>query len=212
VKELGLWENTMIIVLSDHGVPIGEHGIIRKVMPWPYEELSRAVLIIRHPEGIGRGRRIKTYVETIDIMPTILDFLKIDINKVRSYWTVKPSEIHGKSLLPLMSGEIDTIREFAISGHFKRSYSIRWKDYTLCIWPPKAEEPYQWGFLKLYETNIRKIAELYRVDRDFIPPPPKDFNLRRNIIEKVNIIEEEKDIAKELEVKLRKKIMELLGY
>jgi len=212
VKELGLWENTMIIVLSDHGIPLGEHGLIKKGMPWPYEELSRAVLMIRHPECIGKGRRIKSFVETVDIMPTILDFLNIDVNKIRSPWTVKPPEIHGKSLIPLMSGEVKSIKEFAISGHYKRSYSIRWGDYTLCLWPPKAEAPYQWGLFEIYETKIVKTAELYRVYRDFIPPPPKDFDWRRDVVEKENIIEKEKDLANELEVKLRRKIMELLGY
>jgi len=57
-----------------------------------------------------------------------------------------------------------------------------------------------------------KTSELYKVNRDFIPPPPKDFDWRRDVVEKENIIENEKDIANELEVKLRRKIMELLGY
>ena len=211
VKELGLWENTMIIVVSDHGIPLGENGIIKKVLPWPYEVLSRAVLIIRHPEGIGKGRHIKAFVETIDIMPTILDFLGIDINKVRSPWSAKPSEIHGKSLLPLISGEVDGIREFAISGHYKNSYSIRWKDYTLLLWPPQMGAPYQWGLYEVYKTIITKTTpELYKVNRDFIPPPPKNFNWRRDVIEKENIFEKEKDVAVELEVKLRRKMMEYI--
>jgi arylsulfatase A-like enzyme len=46
IEELGLSDNTMIIFLSDHGQPLGEHGIIKKVKPWPYDELSRIPLII----------------------------------------------------------------------------------------------------------------------------------------------------------------------
>jgi arylsulfatase A-like enzyme len=215
IKELGLWENTMIIVLSDHGIPLGENGIIKKYLPWPYEVLSKAVLMIRHPEGVGRGRYIDARVETVDITPTILDFLGIDITKKRSPWSVNPLEIHGKSLIPLISGDVkeEEFREFAISGHYKRSYSIRWRNYTYITWPSRVEAPYQWGLYEVYRTRIEKTSpELYKVDRDYIPPPPKNYDWRKDVIEKENIIDIEKDVAKELEVKLRRKIMQLLKY
>ncbi|MBS7641572.1 hypothetical protein KEJ40_00160 [Candidatus Bathyarchaeota archaeon] len=53
------------------------------------------------------------------ILPTILDFLDIDLERV-SPWSVKP-DIQGLSLKPLIEGEAESIRSIAISGHYKRS-------------------------------------------------------------------------------------------
>jgi arylsulfatase A-like enzyme len=209
VKELGLWENTLIILLSDHGEPLGEHGIIRKVRPWPYEELSRIVLMVRHPDGMGRGRRVRAFVETVDVMPTILDCLNLEYHSEQSFWGVKVENMHGRTLLPLMKGEMEAIKDFAISGHYKRSWSIRDGDYTLYIWlKPGAE--YQWG-LKPIEMKEEKVKpELYKTERDYVPPPPRDYNWREDLPEKENLIDVEEDVAKDLELKLRRKILELL--
>ena len=41
LKRLGMYDQSLILILTDHGAPFGEHGILRKVRPWPYEELAR---------------------------------------------------------------------------------------------------------------------------------------------------------------------------
>jgi len=197
VMDLGLWENTLIILLSDHGEPLGEHGIIRKVQPWPYEELSKIALIVRHPEEMGKGEHIKSFVETVDIMPTILDFLGIN----------KEIVVDGKSLIALMMDKAEEIKEFAISGHYRRSWSIRNREFTLYIWPKSRI-----AFQQRSDIEEKTKPELYRTDRDYVPPPPKNYDLRRDLPEKENIIEIEKDVAQELEVKLKTKMLSLLGY
>ena len=81
LRALGMFDNTLIVFMSDHGEPLGEgmwgHGIMRKARPWPYEELVHVPLIIRHPEGIGGGERRAAFVQPPDIMPTALDFLEV---------------------------------------------------------------------------------------------------------------------------------------
>jgi len=122
IKELGLWENSLIMILSDHGEPLGEHGIIRKVRPWPYEELSRIVLIIKPPEDMNRKGRVRAFIQTPDIMPTILDFIKL--TEERSRWSVKPI-IQGTSLLSTILGKEEVARDYAIAGHFGSLWRIR---------------------------------------------------------------------------------------
>lgn len=75
-KELGLLENTLLIFLSDHGHPLGEHGIILKRPSNLYPELIHISLLIRHPQG-PKGMRIKGFVQTPDLFPTILNLLEI---------------------------------------------------------------------------------------------------------------------------------------
>ena len=53
MEELDLFENTLLILLSDHGVAHGEHGITGKPPYALWPELTDIVFMIRHPEGKG---------------------------------------------------------------------------------------------------------------------------------------------------------------
>ena len=69
-KERGLWSNTIVVVVADHGEGLGDHdwwthGIL-------YQEQIRVPLIIRVPD-IRTGLRVSSLVRTIDLVPTILD-------------------------------------------------------------------------------------------------------------------------------------------
>jgi arylsulfatase A-like enzyme len=123
VKELGLYDNSLIIFTSDHGAPFGEHGYIKKAQPGLHEELVHIPLIIRHPKGLGAGERIKALTQATEIMPTILDFLDQKL----------PRKVHGKSLLPLIAGEVDSIRDYAYCGHFKRNWNIRNHEWAFTL-------------------------------------------------------------------------------
>jgi len=132
-RELGLYENTLIIFLSDHGEPLGNkehgHGIMRKVRPWPYEELAHIPLIIRHPEGIS-GRH-SSFVQTPDIAPTISDFLGVEDKHMDA--------VQGKSLLQLITGKTEKLRDFAIAGYHNFSWSIITEDWSYIHWLHEGE-------------------------------------------------------------------------
>ncbi len=129
LKESGLYDNTMIVWLADHGEPLGHgehgHGIMRKCRPWPYDELVHIPMIIRHPD-IKPGR-ISAPVQNTDVAPTILDFLGIDDPEVIG-------EMTGKNLIPLMQGEVDKVRDFAIAGFHNMSWSIYTEDWSYIHW------------------------------------------------------------------------------
>ncbi len=109
LERLHLAHNTLVVVTSDHGHYFGEHGLQSKTGPL-YEEISHQVLQVRHPDGIGRGKRIGGIVKPPDFAPTILDMLGID--------APAEMEIQGTSWLPLLTGEKRSIRSTAISGNF----------------------------------------------------------------------------------------------
>ncbi len=120
LKEMGMYENTMIIFTTDHGEPFNEHGFIKKAQPGLYEELAHIPLLIKHPEGFGAGQKFDAMVETTEIFPTILDAFGQKI----------PSRIHGKSLLPMMRGEEEKIRDYAYMGYFKQSWRITDQEWS----------------------------------------------------------------------------------
>ncbi len=78
MEDLGLMDNTLLILLSDHGVALGEHGYTGKpsYVLWP--EITDIPFMIRHPEGKGAGQSSDYFASTHDVAPTILGFLGIE--------------------------------------------------------------------------------------------------------------------------------------
>ncbi|MFV0422056.1 sulfatase [Oleidesulfovibrio sp.] len=143
LKEQGLWDETMIVITSDHGQPMGEgehgHGIMRKCRPWPYEELVH-VPLLAHVPGVEGGKRISSFVQNVDISATVMDALGYynsdALNEAghESISTFDAEDMHGISLLPVMRGETDTVRDFAIAGYYGMSWSIITHDYSYIHW------------------------------------------------------------------------------
>jgi len=199
LKDLGMMDNTMVILVSDHGEFIGERGLMLKEEPWPYEELAQIAFIVRHPEGIGSGKRIKAFVDTTDIMPTILDYLKImgpDARQAAFEATkfipgASTDDIEGKSVLPLMSGDKEKIREFAVSGNFNLSWKIRDENWSYYMFGPEED------------TN-RSGPELYKIDPTYKVPSPTAFDRKKDWMERENVIEKYPDQAEKMELRLRR--------
>lgn len=127
LDETGLAENTIIIYTSDQGFFLGEHGWFDK--RFMYEESFRTPLMIRWPNHINAGVNNAQLVQNIDYAPTMLELAGIDI----------PTDIQGKSLLPLLKQEPVIWRD-ALYYHYyeypsihmvKRHYGIRTDRYKL---------------------------------------------------------------------------------
>ena len=71
---LGRTDSTLIVLTSDHGEELKDHGSMGHKSSL-YQEQARVPLILSHPKAIAPGRRITASVSAVDIMPTILDVL-----------------------------------------------------------------------------------------------------------------------------------------
>jgi len=151
VRALGLEENTLFLLVSDHGEPMGNgehgHGIMRKCRPWPYEELVHAPMIMRAP-GLEAGKRIKGFTQSCDVAPTVLDWLGLEDHP----------EMHGKSLLPLAQGEVDKLRDFAVAGYFRYSASIITADWSFIHWLGAQEKTVTDQWFQLYRAGTLSTA------------------------------------------------------
>ncbi len=87
LRQRGLFENTLVVVISDHGEEFKEHGRWRHGATL-YSESIEVPMIVKLP-GQSKGRRVAMPVQQIDVMPTILDTLNIAI----------PDTVEGQSLL-----------------------------------------------------------------------------------------------------------------
>jgi arylsulfatase A-like enzyme len=92
LKKSGAWDETLVIVTSDHGDQLGDHWIWGKD-GW-FDATFHVPLIIKAPGQAG-GRVVDAFTEAVDLMPTILTFLGLPV----------PPQIDGLSLMPWLRGE-----------------------------------------------------------------------------------------------------------
>ena len=71
-------QETLLVVLSDHGVALGEHDATGKPFWALYPEITDIPFFVRHPEGRGAGETSDYYASTHDVAPTVLGFLGVE--------------------------------------------------------------------------------------------------------------------------------------
>jgi arylsulfatase A-like enzyme len=76
LRKLGLYDNTLVVVTSDHGEAFGEHDLLRHEVGFVYQNLVSIPLIIKYPQQLD-PRRSDELVSQVDFMPTILDLAGI---------------------------------------------------------------------------------------------------------------------------------------
>lgn len=114
LKDMGLWDKTVVIITGDHGESLGEHGI-KGHLEGLYQATTHVPLIIRHP-GLPelKGRRFSELVERLDLAPTLLDIAGAPYAGL---------ELQGMSLLSLMRQPGLPWRQYAF-GSSKRSVDL----------------------------------------------------------------------------------------
>ena len=103
----GLSENTLLIVLSDHGVALGEHDTTGKPFWALWPEITDIPYFIRHPAGKGAGQTSDHYASTHDVAPTVLGVLGLE----------PPQPMDGQDLSVLLDGGEPGPREHFTLGY-----------------------------------------------------------------------------------------------
>ncbi|MCD6416700.1 MAG: sulfatase [Planctomycetes bacterium] len=127
LREMGYMDDSLVCVLADHGHPLADHGKFLKGTDRMHSELLKAPLMIRFPGARFGGKRLDALAQFPDLMPTWLDALGL---------SPAAHDLAGKSLMPVIRGERDAIRDVTISGyHVGVERAIRDKRYGLVIRP-----------------------------------------------------------------------------
>jgi len=92
MDERRLLDDTLVVITSDQGVCLGEHGLFMKRNF--YEQSAGGILIVSWPGRLPEGKAIDDPVELVDVMPTVLDAAGVPA----------PSTVQGRSLLPMIAG------------------------------------------------------------------------------------------------------------
>ena len=159
VDDLGLWENSIVVFTSDHGMSLGEHTRTGKTNIndgddrfWPmYPEIAHIPFLVAAP-GLKGDRTVDTFAQPFDIQPTLLDLAGVDASP--------PEPFHGRSFAGLLAGRSrKPIRDFAVCASSIRS--------AACPLAPGATTPMlytdRWAYTPIGSAGP---CELYDLKRD----------------------------------------------
>ncbi|MFT4726474.1 MAG: arylsulfatase A-like enzyme [Granulosicoccus sp.] len=158
--ENDLWKDTCLILTTDHGFLLGEHDWWAKNRMPVYDEIARIPLMIYHPEYAAQGgTRRESLTQTIDIMPTVLQFHNQPV----------PQDVMGKALLPLLQSD-EPLRDAAIYGYFGAACNVTDGRYVYYRYPEvmNADELYEYTLMPTRMTSRFAISEL--VDATLVEP------------------------------------------
>ena len=135
LDELGLAGDTLVIFTSDNGFYNGEHGLGDKRSA--YDESLRIPLLVRYPKLTGKGATCDEMALNIDVAPTFLELAGLKV----------PSEMQGKSWLPLLAGKQTWWRQSFLAEYFyERNFvgtptllAVRTRDAKLIKYPGHDE-------------------------------------------------------------------------
>ena len=197
LKDEGILDDTLIIVTADHGERLSpqdwDHGTL-------YDAIIHIPLIMRSPKIFPSNLRIRGFGQHIDLLPTILDIVGA---------SVKALDIDGKSLLPLLKGEV--LRDEIFMEQVTQKRGVRTKKW-------KFIHDIMRGTFELYdlEKDPLETENLIETEKDKAEELQEKMNrwVRENIERgcKDPIIYERQEMSElsRMRVKYREKISQLL--
>lgn len=174
----GLAENTIIVLTSDQGFYLGDHGFFDK--RFIYEESLRMPFIVKYPKKVKAGSVNENIITNIDFAPTLLDLANINTREPMQGNSFKPI-LFGKTPADWQKSMYYHYYEFPYWHHVQPHYGIRTEKYTLAH----------------FYHNI-DVWELYDLEKD-----PKQMNNIINDAQYTNVVTKLKDELKGLMIKYK---------
>ena len=122
LKDLGEYDNTIIVFASDQGLAVGSHGLMGKQNLY---EHSMGVPLIFSGPGIPRGGSSDAFAYLFDVYPTVCDLVGAPI----------PKSLEGKSLVPVIRGEARSVRDCVFLAYKDLHRAVRRGRWKLIRYP-----------------------------------------------------------------------------
>lgn len=173
LKENQLEENTVVVLTSDHGEMMGSHGLMAKHV-W-YEESIGVPFCIRWPKVIA-PRRTDLLLNTVDIMPTLLRLLQLDIpNTVEGidlsdYIIEEKSGGPEEAYISAYPGREEAIEAFRHAGIDNRAFG----------WRAIRTHQFMYVIHHGYAPGDESIRLLYDLTKDKLQLAPERIELQQN--------------------------------
>ena len=162
LKDMGIYEDTLVIYMGDNGFMFGEHGLIDKRVA--YEPSMRVPMLVQCPSLIKGGTVVDEMIANIDVGPTVMEAMGLK----------KPAHMDGESFLPIVEGkEISWRDDFLYVYYWEKNFpqtpttfALRTDKYKYItyygLWDADElydleKDPEETNNL-LYESEFQKIA------------------------------------------------------
>ena len=160
LEDKGIAENTLVIFTSDHGDMLGDHQLLVKGAFF-YDPVVKVPLIVRWPDKINRGKRIKELVQIYDLTNTILSLAGYTQRELKKWMP------ESKNLLPLIIGKEQKIHDYVICCY--RGTGIN--DQSLYFDPPIhatmiRDEQYKMNTYHSLKESSKLEGELFDMQND----------------------------------------------
>jgi arylsulfatase A-like enzyme len=148
LDQTGQRENTIVIFTSDHGEMLGDNGLYLKG-PHLYDCAVRVPFVISWPRRLRKGVRSEALIELVDLAPTLLDCLGMEI----------PRRMQGRSFLPILTGQADPghHRDFVLAEYYNAVHPRRRKAWAT-MWRDRRH--------KINVFHGEELGELYDLEAD----------------------------------------------
>ncbi|CAH2713145.1 hypothetical protein BACCIP111895_00278 [Neobacillus rhizosphaerae] len=149
-----MWKDTMLIVNTDHGYLLGEHGWWSKSIMPVYEEIAHTPLFVWDPRVGKKGERRQSIVQTVDLAPTLLEFFGVPL----------PENMDGRPLRETIQSD-QPIRESALFGFHGGHVNITDGKYVYMKAPvsPKNEPLYEYTLIPTHMRKLFSPSELQNI-------------------------------------------------
>lgn len=154
MDDLAMWDDTLLIVCTDHGFLLGEHDWWAKIVPPFYQEVAHTPLFIWDPRSRRQGVRNDALVQMIDFAPTLLDFFGVEI----------PADMQGISLRETVATSAPT-RESVIFGVHGGHVNITDGRYVYMRGPVTENQPlYEYTLMPTHMRSRFGVEELQAIE------------------------------------------------
>lgn len=215
IKDVGIYDESLIIFTSDHGIYLGEHNRTGKLNitktdprgPWPlYEELIHVPFLVKMPGQEYRGKTISELVQPTDILPTVLEMAGINSKRRLPGKAPLPyreiaqelkgimygrekglNPLYGKSLLPIIRGEVKNWdREYIFSS---QRLGFLNENFSFSLVPEKDTTLF-------WITVTGKEHALVVGGRE--EDPPELYDIRKDPKQEKNVFSQKRRLAKKM--------------
>lgn len=180
IEQYGLFENSVVVFMSDHGAMLGERGQFLKGPDKLRGQVTHVPLLIRTPHDQYAGKKVSGFVQHPDVMPTLLHLLGLN----------PPSRVTGNNVWPLVTGESKSIRENVVQTY----------DWIGAI------RDHEWNYSEIWQPDAKQLQYHVSPDSPARPYKPQLYNLERDPNELTDVADQYPDIARRMSARMKEYI------
>lgn len=180
IGQFGLFENSVVVFMSDHGAMLGEHGQFVKGPDKLRGQVTHIPVLIRTPGDKYAGKKVPGFIQPPDIMPTLLSLMGLK----------PPSRVTGINFWPLVTGETSKVRNSVV-------HTYGWVG---------AVRNHEWAYSEIWKPEARQDQFHISPGAPLRTYKPQLYNLEKDPNELTDVADKYPDKARQMSAMMKEYI------